>query len=180
MEVARAWLKSTAPFHRVMAISMSTTFAAEPSGTEDKLVLFASHCHKVIGFNCLSEPFNTPDHAPLAGFEENYCRNPDGDFISVVYTIDNDTRLEFCNVPICEVLYANGTNWSDDGEADIGAETEERSTAVCGSAEVGQSDYRGTLNVTDSGRTCQHWDTLSPHHHDRTHEKYPGYDLAEN
>ena len=32
--------------------------------------------------------------------------------------------------------------------------------------------YRGTKNVTESGRTCQRWDTKSPHNHTK-----PNYEV---
>jgi apolipoprotein(a) len=123
---------------------------------------------------------NTPEMAPLSGLEENYCRNPDGEGLAWCYTMDNGTRWEFCDVPICEVLYASETNRTSDDEVGIRVEAADNNSAVCGSAVVGQSDYRGTINVTESGRTCQHWDSKEPHHHSRTHENYPHHDLVEN
>ena len=38
-------------------------------------------------------------------------------------------------------------------------------------------DYRGTVAVADSGRTCQHWAAQTPHSHDRTPHNYPEFGL---
>ena len=43
-----------------------------------------------------------------------------------------------------------------------------------------QADYRGNINTTVSGRTCQRWDSQTPHSHNRTPEKYPDSGLEEN
>ncbi|XP_063695202.1 uncharacterized protein LOC134826666 [Bolinopsis microptera] len=43
-----------------------------------------------------------------------------------------------------------------------------------------QGDYRGNISVTADGKTCQRWDSQTPHSHDRTPEEYPGYGLEEN
>ena len=48
----------------------------------------------------------------------------------------------------------------------------------CGSGK--QADYRGKINKTTSGRTCQRWDVQSPHKHSRTPENYPNSGLEEN
>jgi hypothetical protein len=50
---------------------------------------------------------------------------------------------------------------------------------TCGCASEKQADYRGDAAVTVSGRTCQRWDSQSPHSHGLTPEKYP-YELEEN
>ncbi len=43
-----------------------------------------------------------------------------------------------------------------------------------------QSDYRGTINVTRHGFTCQRWDSQLPHEHEHTPENYPNDGLAGN
>ena len=48
----------------------------------------------------------------------------------------------------------------------------------CGTGK--QTDYRGTLAVTESGRTCQRWDSQSPHSHSKTSASYPYSGLEEN
>ncbi|KAL7534072.1 hypothetical protein ACHAWF_004711 [Thalassiosira exigua] len=50
----------------------------------------------------------------------------------------------------------------------------------CGCDDVEQVDYRGDVSVTETGRTCQDWDSNSPHVHDYTSANYPGADLYEN
>ena len=43
-----------------------------------------------------------------------------------------------------------------------------------------QADYRGNISTTANGRTCQRWDSQSPHSHSRTPENYPNSGLEEN
>ncbi|XP_035662036.1 uncharacterized protein LOC118406227 isoform X2 [Branchiostoma floridae] len=40
--------------------------------------------------------------------------------------------------------------------------------------------YRGTVAVTETGRTCQRWDSQYPHDHDYTTADYPSSGLEEN
>ncbi|XP_076153397.1 C-reactive protein-like [Alosa pseudoharengus] len=42
------------------------------------------------------------------------------------------------------------------------------------------SAYRGTVNMTVSGKACQMWSVQSPHKHDRTPENYPSKGLEGN
>ena len=51
---------------------------------------------------------------------------------------------------------------------------------ICGSYSTKQADYRGTINITASGKTCQAWSSQSPHTHSRTPAAYPDSGLNEN
>lgn len=42
---------------------------------------------------------------------------------------------------------------------------------TCASGEGGA--YRGTIAVTETGKTCQSWSAQRPHKHNRTPENYP-------
>lgn len=42
-----------------------------------------------------------------------------------------------------------------------------------------QSDYRGFIGVTTSGKTCQAWDAQEPHEHTNTPDKKPGFGLED-
>ncbi|XP_078700891.1 uncharacterized protein LOC144927377 [Branchiostoma floridae x Branchiostoma belcheri] len=42
------------------------------------------------------------------------------------------------------------------------------------------ASYRGTVSVTRTGKTCQRWDRLFPHVHDKTPHNYPSSGLEEN
>ncbi|XP_078612843.1 plasminogen-like [Branchiostoma floridae x Branchiostoma japonicum] len=95
----------------------------------------------------------TPYFYPSSGLEENYCRNPDGDPVGVwCYTTDPDQRWEYCDVPDC-------TDNCQDGNGTF---------------------YRGIVSVTATGRTCQRWDSQTPHQHTLTAVNHPSSGLEQN
>ncbi|XP_078603281.1 uncharacterized protein LOC144877248 [Branchiostoma floridae x Branchiostoma japonicum] len=42
------------------------------------------------------------------------------------------------------------------------------------------ASYRGTVSMTETGKTCQRWDSHTPHGHEYTTAKYPSSGLEEN
>lgn len=50
----------------------------------------------------------------------------------------------------------------------------------CGCASTQQADYRGTMAVTTTGKTCQAWNSQSPHSHGLTPGNYPSSGLESN
>eukprot|EP00058_Branchiostoma_floridae_P018770 XP_002604259.1 hypothetical protein BRAFLDRAFT_88548 [Branchiostoma floridae] len=97
----------------------------------------------------------TPANYPSSGLEQNYCRNPDGESVPGVwcYTTHQGTRWEYCDVPQCN------------------EETCQRGNGV---------SYKGTASVTESGKTCQRWDSQTPHEHGVTPAEYPSSLLLKN
>lgn len=51
---------------------------------------------------------------------------------------------------------------------------------TCGADAIAQKNYRGMINTTIRGRTCQAWDSQSPHTHSRTVLRYPNAGLEAN
>ncbi|KAI8484504.1 hypothetical protein Bbelb_377750 [Branchiostoma belcheri] len=97
------------------------------------------------------EHIKTPAAYPLAGLEQNYCRNPDGEPGVWCFTTDPNSRWELCDVPSCvSCQYADGAS------------------------------YRGTVSVTKTGKTCQRWDSQTPHEHIKTPGAYPSAGLERN
>ncbi|KAM8833006.1 plasminogen isoform 2-T2 [Spinachia spinachia] len=113
------------------------------------------------GFTCQrwdsQKPHNhgyIPSVLPEKYLEENYCRNPDGDPKPWCFTTSPSKAWDFCSIPRC---------------------TSEPPTIVpeltCATGEGGA--YRGTIAVTESGKTCQSWSTQTPHLHSRSPDNYP-------
>ncbi|KAI4582599.1 hypothetical protein MJG53_009150 [Ovis ammon polii x Ovis aries] len=98
-------------------------------------------------------PKFSPEKFPLAGLEENYCRNPDNDENGPwCYTTDPDKRFDYCDIPECEdeCMHCSGEN------------------------------YEGKIAKTVSGRDCQSWDSQSPHAHGYIPSKFPSKNLKMN
>ncbi|KAG9280633.1 hepatocyte growth factor-like isoform X1 [Astyanax mexicanus] len=96
------------------------------------------------------------------GLDDNYCRNPNNDVRPWCYTMDKNTRWEYCNISLCDSDHT----------------VDEDVTTACFR---GQGErYRGTVNVTPSGATCQRWDSQFPHNHTYTPHNYKCKDLREN
>uniref|UniRef100_A0A8B9MUB3 Plasminogen n=1 Tax=Accipiter nisus TaxID=211598 RepID=A0A8B9MUB3_9AVES len=104
-----------------------------------------------------------PDRYPCKGLEKNYCRNPDGEKRPWCYTVNSSIRWEYCAIPHCD-----GT---------------EQGIAVAPPEECyrgkGQS-YRGTTSITASGKKCQAWNSMFPHRHEKTPDRFPNADLRDN
>ncbi|KAI8509457.1 hypothetical protein Bbelb_133050, partial [Branchiostoma belcheri] len=97
------------------------------------------------------EHIKTPGAYPSAGLERNYCRNPDGELGVWCFTTDPNSRWELCDVPSCvSCQYEDGAS------------------------------YRGTVSVTNTGKTCQRWDSQTPHEHIKTPGAYPSAGLERN
>uniref|UniRef100_A0A672YFE5 Plasminogen n=1 Tax=Sphaeramia orbicularis TaxID=375764 RepID=A0A672YFE5_9TELE len=120
------------------------------------------------GFTCQrwdsQKPHNhgyIPSALPEKYLEENYCRNPDGDPRPWCFTTSPSKRWDFCAIPRCNA---------------------EPPTIVpeltCASGEG--TSYRGTISVTESGKTCQSWSAQTPHKHNRTPDNYPCKALDSN
>ncbi|XP_050751137.1 plasminogen-like [Gymnogyps californianus] len=109
-----------------------------------------------------------PDRYPCKGLEENYCRNPDGEKRPWCYTINSSVRWEYCAIPQCD-----GT---EQGTADVPTQVPLPEECYRGK---GQS-YRGTTSITASGKKCQAWNSMFPHRHEKTPDRFPNADLREN
>uniref|UniRef100_A0A8C6U9B6 Hepatocyte growth factor a n=1 Tax=Neogobius melanostomus TaxID=47308 RepID=A0A8C6U9B6_9GOBI len=95
---------------------------------------------------------------------DNYCRNPDNRLRPWCYTMDPKTPWEYCNITMCDSDY------------------NEESVVIASTSclERKGTDYRGTMNLTSEGVSCQHWDAQFPHKHSFLPQNYKCKDLREN
>ncbi|XP_029993420.1 hepatocyte growth factor [Sphaeramia orbicularis] len=103
-----------------------------------------------------------PKRYPDKGLDDNYCRNPDGRHRPWCFTTDPNTPWEYCNIKACETPPKR--------------HVEETTECYQGRGE----GYRGTVDVTPTGLTCQRWDSQFPHNHTFIPQAYPCKDLREN
>uniref|UniRef100_A0A8B9IRQ4 Plasminogen n=1 Tax=Amazona collaria TaxID=241587 RepID=A0A8B9IRQ4_9PSIT len=109
-----------------------------------------------------------PDRYPCKGLEKNYCRNPDGEKRPWCYTTTSSVRWEYCAIPHC-----------DEREhviVDVPMKVPLVEECYRGK---GQS-YRGTTSITASGKKCQAWNSMFPHKHEKTPDRFPNADLRDN
>uniref|UniRef100_A0A669CFF8 Plasminogen n=1 Tax=Oreochromis niloticus TaxID=8128 RepID=A0A669CFF8_ORENI len=124
------------------------------------------------GFTCQrwdsQKPHNhgyNPSTLPQKYLEENYCRNPDGDPRPWCFTTSPSKRWEFCSIPRCSKS----------------SPTEPPTIIPEVDCVTNQGlAYRGTIAVTETGKTCQSWSAQTPQTHNRTPQNYPCKDLDNN
>ncbi|TNN55776.1 Hepatocyte growth factor [Liparis tanakae] len=95
---------------------------------------------------------------------DNYCRNPDNRLRPWCFTLDPNTLWEYCNITVCDL--------------DSSEDTDVNVTTSC--VQGKGKDYRGIMNVTPEGVTCQRWDSQSPHNHSFLPQNFKCKDLSEN
>ncbi|OXB59874.1 UNVERIFIED_CONTAM: hypothetical protein H355_015468, partial [Colinus virginianus] len=103
----------------------------------------------------------TLKHFPGKDLKMNYCRNPDGELRPWCFTMSPTKRWEYCNIPRCT---------THPPVSGLGFQ------CISGNGD----DYRGRIAITESGNTCQHWDTQFPHKHGWIPDRYPCKGLEEN
>ncbi|XP_061234719.1 plasminogen-like isoform X1 [Neopsephotus bourkii] len=109
-----------------------------------------------------------PGRYPCKGLEENYCRNPDGEKRPWCYTTMSSVRWEYCAIPHCD----------ETEQVVVDAPMKVPLVEECYQGK-GQS-YRGTTSITASGKKCQAWNSMFPHRHEKTPDRFPDADLRDN
>lgn len=90
------------------------------------------------------------------------------------------TILHFLNAPIPDDLEGQVFGFQDSARATPPTPAPcvpDPSTCSCADD---QSDYRGEIQTTETGKTCMRWDEQDPHSHTRTPNNYPGFGLEDN
>ncbi|KAK7892182.1 hypothetical protein WMY93_024145 [Mugilogobius chulae] len=95
-----------------------------------------------------------PKRYPDRGLDDNYCRNPDGRQRPWCFTTDPQTPWEYCHIKTC----------------DTPPKQKVEETSEC--SEGRGEGYRGTVDTTPTGLTCQRWDSQYPHNHSFVPEAY--------
>lgn len=109
------------------------------------------------GFSCQRWDVNFPNVVEYTEAEravndltENFCRNACGECEPRAWcytTNDPEDEWGYCDIPYCE--------------EDVPELSDE-----CGHIAVYQQEnYRGSINITNTGKTCQRWDSQYPHSH---------------
>nr|BDS91678.1 prothrombin [Heterodontus japonicus] len=100
---------------------------------------------------------------------DNLCRNPNNSQTGPwCYTKDPKVQTEACYIPRCGETLPPLLSQPPTAES-LGPCIPDQGSA-----------YRGTLNVTISGKHCQPWDSQYPHEHNFTREKMPTANLEGN
>lgn len=116
-----------------------------------------------------------PNYRPSDnGGSHNYCRNPDNDGTGAwCYTVKKTIRWEYCEIPRC----AASTEFPPT-PGGVSTTTPEPTPAPC--IVCNGRDYTGTVSRTESGKTCQRWDSNSPHMHGNHPDARPDLNLEGN
>ena len=84
-------------------------------------------------------------------------------------------KWEYCDVPFCDELEEQ-----EQEQEPIAAYCRNCTVLECGSPDLFQADYRGGINVTASGVSCQDWTVQVPHEHNNTPDAHPEAGLVDN
>merc|ERR1719422_1586570 len=103
----------------------------------------------------------SPTRYPNADLKENYCRTPSGDPTIWCYVDASSPRWDNCE-PVGFTPTTTTTTTVDCASAVEEVRSEDRG-----------GSYRGCQTMTQTGKTCQRWDTQTPYKHSFSPEEYP-------